>query len=111
MGKKQNKRRSGFYSTDPDFDGFNVFSEEDDDSAMPSVQSLRVKIEKKGRRGKVVTIIQGYRGPETSLQDLARELKNKCGVGGSAKDGEIILQGMLRDKVIAILRSLGHEAR
>ncbi|MDX1410031.1 MAG: translation initiation factor [Saprospiraceae bacterium] len=111
MGKKSKRSRDGFYSTNPDFDGFQQFGEPEEAEISPADQALRVLIDKKGRRGKVVTIVARFRGPESQLEDLARELKSKCGVGGSVKDGEIILQGQLRDKVLTILRDLGYQAK
>ena len=68
---------------------------------------LRVTIDRKQRRGKVATIVTGYTGPEEALAELAKELKSKCGVGGAAKDGEIIIQGDKRKRVVEVLRERG----
>ena len=94
------------YSTNPDF-SFN-----DDEPAVETLasdhQPLRVSIERHHRGGKTVTLVKGFVGSDDDLADLGRKLKTKCGVGGSAKDGEIVIQGELRDKVVSILQSLGY---
>ncbi|PLW94737.1 MAG: translation initiation factor [Marinilabiliales bacterium] len=77
----------------------------------PSEQTLRVWIEKKHRGGKTVTIVRDFEGSDQELADLAKTLKNKCGTGGSAKDGEIILQGSIADKVVALLKDMGYNVK
>ena len=109
MAKKNNdwKDRLGMvYSTNPDY----VYETEADDSqTLPKQQQkLRVRIEKNGRGGKVVTIVSGFVGTEDDLKALGRFLKTKCGVGGSQKDGELLIQGDFRDKVIQLLKSDGY---
>ena len=74
-------------------------------------QRLVVTIDRRRRAGKQVTLVSGFAGDEAALQDLGRQLKTKLGVGGSAGDGEILLQGDVRDKVVAILGEMGHQAR
>ena len=71
-------------------------------------QKLRVRIEKNGRGGKTVTIISGFIGSETDLKELGKALKSKCGVGGSAKGGEVLVQGDFKQRVIEILRAMGY---
>ena len=71
-------------------------------------QRLRVRIEKKGRGGKIVTLISGFVGSSSDLSQLAKTLKTKCGVGGSVKDGEILVQGDFRQRVIDLLKNLGY---
>ncbi|NQX32847.1 translation initiation factor [Pedobacter boryungensis] len=91
------------YSTDPSF----VYEEEtiaNDEPISNAQQDLRVTLDKKNRGGKAVTLITGFRGGDEKLMDLAKMLKTKCGVGGAAKDGEILIQGDFRDKVILILQ-------
>jgi translation initiation factor 1 len=77
----------------------------------PAQQDLRVWLDRKQRAGKQVTLIRGFVGTDDDLQTLARELKNKCGVGGAAKDGEIIIQGDHRDRVVDILAKAGYKAK
>lgn len=112
MSKKNKKDREGglVFSTDPDFK-FNFFGEEDNEETSevaPDKQQLRVWIDRKQRGGKEVTLIQGFSGSEEKLKDLAKMLKTKLGVGGAAKDGEIIIQGDHREKVVQILQQAGY---
>lgn len=86
------------YSTNQDFT-FDDDSEEEPETLPPSAQKLVLRYETKQRAGKPVTIISGFVGKDDDLQDLGKTLKNKCGVGGSVKDGEIILQGDQREKI------------
>lgn len=95
------------YSTNPDF----VYQQEEanePDTLNPSAQKLRVKLDRKNRGGKVVTLVTGFVGAEADLQALARLLKCKCGVGGGAKDGEILIQGDRLQQVIDLLRKEGY---
>ena len=101
------KRLGVVYSTNPDF----IYEEGQESSVEtlePARQKLRVGIDRKGRAGKQVTLVSGFVGNDGDLAELARRLKVKCGVGGSAKDGEICIQGDLRDKVLALLQSMGY---
>ncbi len=108
MGKKSKKNRSGtVYSTNPDFE-YNYDDNEDAETIEPSQQNLRVFIDRKQRRGKEVTLITGFVGSTDDLKDLGKMLKSKCGVGGSAKDGEIIIQGNQREKVMRLLLDAGY---
>lgn len=95
------------YSTNPDFQ-YQYNEESEAETLEPTRQKLRVGIERKGRGGKTATVVKGFVGTEADLADLARTLKNRLGVGGSAKEGEIIIQGELKDKVTALLRTLGY---
>lgn len=97
------------FSTDPDF----KYEEEVDDTpSLPNnQQDLRVMLDKKNRGGKAVTLITGFRGQQEDLEKLGKMLKNKCGVGGSVKDWEILIQGDVRDKVMAILQKEGYKAK
>jgi translation initiation factor 1 len=98
------------YSTDPSFN-YEV-EEEQTDSAVPNnQQDLRVTLDRKNRGGKAVTLITGFRGNDGELDQLAKMLKNKCGVGGAAKDGEILIQGDFRDKVILLLQTAGFKVK
>jgi len=95
------------YSTNPDFQ-YDYDVETEADTLPAAEQRLHVRIEKHHRGGKTVTLVSGFVGTDDDLQALGRTLKSKCGVGGSAKDGEIIVQGEHLDKVKDILRNLGY---
>lgn len=95
------------YSTNPDFHYETEDAAEDETLPKPQ-QRLRVSIEKKGRGGKTVTVVTGFVGSEEDLKELGRLLKSKCGVGGSAKDGEVLIQGELKQRVIDLLKAEGY---
>lgn len=95
------------YSTNADFK-YTVDQEDEAETLPPSEQKLYVSLDRRNRGGKQVTLIEGFIGKEDDLAALAKVLKTKCGVGGSAKDGEIIVQGDFREKVCQILSSLGY---
>jgi len=97
------------YSTNPNFKIEN--NEEQEETLQPKQQDLRILLDKKSRAGKVVTLITGFKGNNDDLTELAKYLKTKCGVGGTAKEGEIILQGDFRDKVLEILHNKGYRAK
>lgn len=82
--------------------------EEEVETLAPSQQQLRVSIEKKGRGGKTATLISHFVGSEHDLKELARQLKTKCGVGGSARDDQILIQGEMKEKVVQLLRAMGY---
>ena len=108
MSKKKTTSGGLIYSTNPDF---KPQKEQDDQpSVSPGQQDLRIWLERRGG-GKTVTVIKGFIGKENDLETLAKTLKAKCGVGGSAKDGEILLQGDHRDKVLLHLKSAGFSAK
>ncbi len=94
------------YSTNPDFN-YQLDEEEEQATVDPKQQKLRVNIEKKGRGGKTVTVISGFIGPEDDLKELGRLLKTKCGVGGAVKDGEILIQGEFKQRIIDLLKAEG----
>lgn len=100
MSKKNKSDKHGFvYSTDPDF-RFENEQEQAAETLPAKQQKLRIRLETKHRGGKTVTLVEGFSGKEEDLQELGKKLKNYCGTGGSAKDGEIIIQGDQRDKVM-----------
>lgn len=108
MGKKNKKNRVGVvYSTNPDYD-YDYQQGESEESLPENQQKLRVFIDRKQRKGKEVTLITGFIGPEEDLKDLGKHLKSKCGVGGSVKDGEIIIQGNHRDRIVELLKEKGY---
>jgi translation initiation factor 1 len=107
MSKKNKPDTRGFvYSTDPNFS----FEGEQEavDTLPPAQQRLRVRLETKHRAGKVVTLVEGFTGRDEDREELGKKLKNHCGTGGSAKDGEIIVQGDHRDKVLQWLLKNGY---
>ena len=98
------------YSTNSDFKY--KFDEEPSQETLPNQQQdLRVMLDKKQRGGKKVTLITGFVGTDADLNDLGKLLKTKCGVGGSAKDGEILVQGDFREKVMEILIKIGYKVK
>jgi len=109
MSKKKRKDNNIVYSTNPDFSYEN--EHEQKETLPPQQQSIKVQREKKGRGGKEVTIVRGFVGSEEDLKDLGRDLKKQCGVGGSAKDGEIIIQGDHADKITQLLMKAGYKAK
>ena len=104
------KRLGVVFSTNPDFT-YEEEAEEETATLEPSKQSLIVTIDRKGRAGKQVTLVTGFIGTADDLADLGRTLKVKCGVGGSAKDGEIAIQGDFRDRIVTILKNMGYKAK
>jgi len=99
MSKKNKPDSRGFvYSTDPDFsfERENEYSE----TLLPAQQKLKLSLDTKQRAGKAVTLIEGFVGKEEDLMELGKKLKSFCGTGGSVKDGEIIIQGDQREKVM-----------
>lgn len=112
MSKKNDwKNREGvIYSTNSDFTYAYTHSEEAE-TLPPAKQNLRIKMDNAGRAGKQVTLVTGFIGAAADLESLTKLLKTKCGVGGSAKDGEILIQGDVRDKVLAVLTKEGYKAR
>lgn len=112
MGKNQKnndwkERLNIVYSTNPDFQ-----YETEEDTAIETLpvneQRLRVQLDRKNRGGKVVTLVTGFVGSEDDLKELGRLLKSKCGVGGSAKEGEIIIQGDFKQKIVELLKKEGY---
>ena len=95
------------YSTNPDFN-YDMDDDQEQVTLDKNKQNLRVSLDRKNRGGKVVTLITGFVGPENDQKELGKMLKSKCGVGGSAKDGEIIVQGDFKQKVIDLLIKEGY---
>ncbi len=108
---KKNRGLSGVvYSTDPDFE-YQAEHNEFERTPDNREQDLRVQLDKKQRGGKAVTLITGFKGTTEDLTSLGKKLKQKCGVGGSAKDGEILIQGDFREKVVLILQAEGYKVK
>jgi translation initiation factor 1 len=112
MSKKNDwKKREGIvYSTSEDF-GYQYDSEGEADTLPAGKQQLRVQLDQHNRGGKQVTLVTGFHGKAGDLAELTRMLKSKCGVGGSSKDGQILIQGDLREKVKTILRNAGYKVK
>jgi len=109
MAKKKSKNQGGMvFSTNPDFDPDNYIDEEKIETPLPEKQKLRIELDRKNRKGKTVTLITGFEGTEDDLQALGKKLKNICGAGGSAKDGEILIQGDFRDRIVEFLLKNGY---
>jgi len=114
MAKKEKQdwkdRLDVVYSTNPDF----KYSKEEEElleTLPPAKQTLKVSIDRKQRKGKSVTLVEGFIGSEDDLKELSKVLKTKCGVGGSAKEGEIIIQGEFKQKVGELLSQLGYKVK
>lgn len=111
MAEQDWKKRLGVvYSTNPDFE-YQTEETPEEETLPADKQRLIVRIDRRHRAGKQVTLIEGFIGSSDDLAALAKILKTKCGVGGSAKDGEITIQGDLRDKVVGLLTDMGYKAK
>lgn len=108
MGRKNKKNI--VYSTNPDFE-FQYDEEQEQETLDPEDQTLYVSIDRKKRAGKEVTLVEGFIGSEDDLKDLGKVLKSKCGVGGTAKEGEILIQGGFKDKVADLLSGMGYNVK
>lgn len=97
------------FSTNKNIDLSN--QEDDIETPIPGQQDLRVWLEKNHRGGKIASVIKGFVGKQEDLEALGKTLKTKCGTGGSAKDGEIIIQGDHREKIVVLLQQLGYKAK
>ncbi len=109
MAKKK-KLKGVVYSTNPDYD-YKYDEDEEVETIPPHQQQLKIEFEKKHRGGKTVSLVRGFVGSSEDLEKLGKLLKSKCGTGGSAKDGEIIIQGDKRDQMIKILNDLGYKTK
>ncbi|WP_298736707.1 translation initiation factor [uncultured Chitinophaga sp.] len=110
MSKKKRNTGGIVYSTDPDF---SPEPDEPSEAATlpPAQQQLKVNLDTKQRAGKVVTLVDGFTGTTADLEQLGKELKTKCGTGGSVKDGQILIQGDYKDKVVKWLQDWGYKAK
>ena len=112
MAKKNDwKKRDGIvYSTESDF-SYSYQGDQEAETLPAQQQNLKVSLDKSGRAGKQVTLVSGFIGSSADLESLAKVIKSKCGVGGSAKDGQILIQGDVRDKVVQVLQTQGYKAK
>ena len=107
MSKKNKQLINVVYSTNPNFN-YESESDEEQETLPKNQQKMYVSIDRKQRGGKDVTLVEGFVGTEDDLKDLGKTLKSKCGVGGSVKDSEILIQGAMRDKVYDLLIKDGY---
>ncbi|MBP3483270.1 MAG: translation initiation factor [Alistipes sp.] len=110
MANDWKARLGTVYSTDPDYE-YKTAAEPEVETLPPSRQDLRIWRDSKQRAGKVVTLVRGFAGSEEDLKELGRLVKKRCGVGGSVKDGEIIIQGDHRDRIAEILTAEGYRCK
>jgi translation initiation factor 1 len=111
MAKERKERVNVVYSTNPDYQYEHNVAAEEQETLEPAKQKLTVRLDKKQRGGTKVTLVQGFTGAEDDLKDLGKILKTKCGVGGTVKDGEILIQGDFRDKIVEYLVKEGYKAK
>lgn len=110
--RNKGKEDNGFvYSTNNNFDYDDYEDSEEEVTLEPGAQDLRIWLDRKSRAGKTATIIKGFVGTDDDLKELGKGLKTTCSVGGNAKNGEIILQGDVRDKALAYLSKKGFAAK
>jgi translation initiation factor 1 len=111
MGNNFKKRQGIVYSTNPGYQYQENSEMSQGETLPPGKQNLRVSIDRKQRAGKVVTLVTGFVGSGEDLEALGKSLKSKCGVGGTAKEGQILIQGEFADRILKILLEAGYKAK
>ena len=112
MSKSKKKMYSGImYSTDPNYNFTEEHTPGEEELLLPKQQDLRIMLDRKQRAGKAVTLVTGFRGNEKDLDSLGKTLKQKCGVGGSVKDGIILIQGDFRKRIMELLLAEGYKVK
>lgn len=110
MSNKNKNKVNIVYSTNPNFKP-SYAENESEETLPPSQQNLKVMLDKRNRAGKAVTLVTGFIGTEEDLKELGKILKAKCGVGGTIKEGEILIQGDFRDKILSLLSTMGYKTK
>ncbi len=111
MAKKQRNNQGGIiFSTNPQFE-YESNDQEANETLPPEKQNLKIWLDSKQRKGKTVTLITEFKGTPEDLKELEKKLKNICGSGGSSKDGEILIQGDFREKILIYLTDKGYKAK
>ncbi len=110
MSNKHKNREGIVFSTNPDY-AYTYNEQQEPDTLKPEQQQLRISTDSKMRAGKIVTLIQGFVGKEAAMEQLAKLLKTACGVGGTVKDGQIIIQGNFKDRILTLLKQKGYRAK
>lgn len=105
------KRSNVVFSTNPDFEYETENTNENIGTLTPAQQNLRIMLDKRNRKGKAVTLVSGFIGNNDDLTELGKILKSKCGVGGSVKNGELLIQGDFRDKILELLTKQGYHCK
>lgn len=108
MAKKINSISGLVYSTDPNFK-IEEETEDEQQTLLPAEQKIKIRLDKKHRGGKIVTLIENFIGTNADKEDIGKKLKTSCGTGGSVKEGEILVQGDNRDKVLQWLLKNGYK--
>ena len=108
--KKKKNRIDIVYSTNDNFE-YDYEEEETEETLPPQQQDLRICLDRKKRKGKAVTLVQNFVGDIDDLKELGKMIKSKCGVGGSVKNNEILIQGDFRDKIMELLKQAGYKAK